>query len=100
MTKSAKPAGLPLVIFFFVVTGPVSLRKAVIEARNGLFAAPPAVLSSPPGPLVRFGEGAGMIIIFFLIPLSIIIASVFLIAFIWAVRTGQYRTPARLPCGC
>ncbi|MGA2749077.1 MAG: cbb3-type cytochrome oxidase assembly protein CcoS [Verrucomicrobiota bacterium] len=38
-----------------------------------------------------------MIVIFFLIPLSVVIAAVFLIAFIWAVRSGQYEdtgTPA------
>ena len=32
-----------------------------------------------------------MIIILLLIPLSIVIASVFLGAFIWAVRSGQYE---------
>jgi cbb3-type cytochrome oxidase maturation protein len=32
-----------------------------------------------------------MIIIFFLIPLSIVIATCFLAAFIWAVRSGQYE---------
>ena len=32
-----------------------------------------------------------MIVIFFLIPLSIVMASLFLIAFIWAVRSGQYE---------
>lgn len=38
-----------------------------------------------------------MIVIFLLIPLSIIIAICFLLAFIWAVRSGQYEdtcTPA------
>ena len=38
-----------------------------------------------------------MIVIFLLIPLSIVIALGFLAAFIWAVRTGQYEdtcTPA------
>ena len=38
-----------------------------------------------------------MIVIFLLIPLSIVIAAGFLAAFIWAVRTGQYEdtcTPA------
>ena len=38
-----------------------------------------------------------MIVIFLLIPLSILIAAGFLAAFIWAVRTGQYEdtcTPA------
>jgi cbb3-type cytochrome oxidase maturation protein len=38
-----------------------------------------------------------MIVIFLLIPLSILIAAVFLGAFIWAVRSGQYEdtcTPA------
>ena len=38
-----------------------------------------------------------MIVIFLLIPLSILIATGFLAAFIWAVRTGQYEdtcTPA------
>ena len=38
-----------------------------------------------------------MIIIFFLIPLSILVAVGFLGAFIWAVRSGQYEdtcTPA------
>jgi cbb3-type cytochrome oxidase maturation protein len=38
-----------------------------------------------------------MIVIFLLIPLSIIIAICFLVAFIWAVRSGQYEdtcTPA------
>jgi cbb3-type cytochrome oxidase maturation protein len=38
-----------------------------------------------------------MIVIFFLIPLSIVIAACFLGAFIWAVRSGQYEdtcTPA------
>jgi cbb3-type cytochrome oxidase maturation protein len=32
-----------------------------------------------------------MSIIFLLIPLSIVVAGGFLIAFIWAVRTGQYE---------
>jgi cbb3-type cytochrome oxidase maturation protein len=32
-----------------------------------------------------------MIVIFFLIPLSIVIAAGFLAAFIWAVRSGQYE---------
>jgi len=32
-----------------------------------------------------------MIVIFLLIPLSILIASCFLAAFIWAVRSGQYE---------
>jgi len=38
-----------------------------------------------------------MIVIFLLIPLSIVIATCFLLAFIWAVRSGQYEdtcTPA------
>ena len=38
-----------------------------------------------------------MIVIFFLIPLSIVIATCFLWAFIWAVKSGQYEdtcTPA------
>jgi len=38
-----------------------------------------------------------MIVIFLLIPLSIVIAAGFLAAFIWAVRSGQYEdtcTPA------
>jgi cbb3-type cytochrome oxidase maturation protein len=38
-----------------------------------------------------------MIVIFLLIPLSILIATGFLFAFIWAVRSGQYEdtcTPA------
>ena len=38
-----------------------------------------------------------MSVIFFLIPLSIVVASGFLVAFIWAVRSGQYDdtcTPA------
>jgi cbb3-type cytochrome oxidase maturation protein len=32
-----------------------------------------------------------MIIIFVLIPLSILLAAIFLSAFIWAVRSGQYE---------
>lgn len=32
-----------------------------------------------------------MVIIFVLIPLSILLAAVFLSAFIWAVRSGQYE---------
>ena len=32
-----------------------------------------------------------MIVIFILIPLSILIATGFLVAFIWAVRSGQYE---------
>lgn len=32
-----------------------------------------------------------MIVIYFLIPLSILIAAGFLFAFIWAVRSGQYE---------
>lgn len=32
-----------------------------------------------------------MIVIFILIPLSIVLATCFLGAFIWAVRTGQYE---------
>ena len=38
-----------------------------------------------------------MIVLFLLIPLSIVIASVFLLGFVWAVRSGQYEdtcTPA------
>ncbi len=38
-----------------------------------------------------------MIVIFILIPLSIILATGFLLGFIWAVRSGQYEdtcTPA------
>jgi cbb3-type cytochrome oxidase maturation protein len=41
-----------------------------------------------------------MIVIFLLIPLSIVIAAVFLLGFIWAVRSGQYEdtcTPALRP---
>ena len=40
---------------------------------------------------------ADMSVIFLLIPLSIMIAACFLVAFIWAVRSGQYedtRTPS------
>lgn len=32
-----------------------------------------------------------MIVIFLLIPLSVLIAACFLVAFIWAVRSGQYE---------
>jgi cbb3-type cytochrome oxidase maturation protein len=32
-----------------------------------------------------------MIVIFLLIPLSVVVASLFLGAFIWAVRSGQYE---------
>jgi cbb3-type cytochrome oxidase maturation protein len=32
-----------------------------------------------------------VIVIFFLIPLSVIVAACFLWAFIWAVRSGQYE---------
>jgi cbb3-type cytochrome oxidase maturation protein len=32
-----------------------------------------------------------MIVIYFLIPLSIVIAACFLWAFIWAVKSGQYE---------
>ncbi len=32
-----------------------------------------------------------MIVIFLLIPISIVIGGLFLAAFIWAVRTGQYE---------
>jgi cbb3-type cytochrome oxidase maturation protein len=35
-----------------------------------------------------------MIVIFILIPVSIVIASCFLIAFIWAVRSGQFEDTA------
>ena len=41
-----------------------------------------------------------MSVIFLLIPLSIVIASLFLWAFIWAIRSGQYEdttTPALRP---
>jgi cbb3-type cytochrome oxidase maturation protein len=41
-----------------------------------------------------------MIVIFLLIPLSIVTASVFLFGFIWAVRSGQYEdttTPSLRP---
>jgi cbb3-type cytochrome oxidase maturation protein len=41
-----------------------------------------------------------MIVIFLLIPLSIGLAAVFLLGFIWAVRSGQYEdtcTPALRP---
>ena len=36
-------------------------------------------------------EGAAMIVIFLLIPISVILATGFLGAFIWAVRSGQYE---------
>ena len=36
-------------------------------------------------------RGGRMIIILFLIPLSILIGTIFLVAFIWAVRSGQYE---------
>jgi cbb3-type cytochrome oxidase maturation protein len=35
-----------------------------------------------------------MIVIFILIPLSILIAVCFLTAFVWAVRSGQYEDTA------
>jgi len=35
--------------------------------------------------------GFRVIVIFLLIPLSIVIAVCFLLAFIWAVRSGQYE---------
>jgi len=41
-----------------------------------------------------------MIVLLLLIPLSIVVATVFLMAFIWAVRSGQYEdtsTPAMRP---
>lgn len=41
-----------------------------------------------------------MIVIFLLIPLSIVTAGIFLFGFIWAVRTGQYEdtcTPSLRP---
>jgi cbb3-type cytochrome oxidase maturation protein len=41
-----------------------------------------------------------MIVIFLLIPLSIVTAAVFLTGFIWAVRSGQYEdtcTPSLRP---
>ena len=41
-----------------------------------------------------------MIVIFLLIPLSIVVAAIFLLGFIWAVRSGQYEdtcTPALRP---
>jgi cbb3-type cytochrome oxidase maturation protein len=41
--------------------------------------------------------GEAMIVIFLLIPLSVVIAACFLGAFIWAVRSGQFNdtcTPA------
>jgi cbb3-type cytochrome oxidase maturation protein len=41
-----------------------------------------------------------MIVIFLLIPLSIVTATIFLLGFIWAVRSGQYedtQTPALRP---
>ena len=41
-----------------------------------------------------------MIVLFLLIPLSIVTAAVFLLGFIWAVRSGQYEdtsTPALRP---
>jgi cbb3-type cytochrome oxidase maturation protein len=41
-----------------------------------------------------------MIVIFLLIPLSIITAAIFLLGFIWAVRSGQYEdtcTPSLRP---
>jgi cbb3-type cytochrome oxidase maturation protein len=41
-----------------------------------------------------------MIVIFLLIPLSIVTAAVFLMGFIWAVRSGQYEdtcTPSLRP---
>ena len=41
-----------------------------------------------------------MIVIFLLIPLSIVTAAVFLCGFIWAVRSGQYEdicTPSLRP---
>jgi cbb3-type cytochrome oxidase maturation protein len=41
-----------------------------------------------------------MIVIFLLIPLSIVTASIFLAGFIWAVRSGQFEdtsTPSMRP---
>jgi len=41
-----------------------------------------------------------MIVIYLLIPLSIVTAAVFLVGFFWAVRTGQYEdttTPSLRP---
>jgi cbb3-type cytochrome oxidase maturation protein len=38
-----------------------------------------------------------MIVIFLLIPLSIVVASVFLLGFIWAVRSGQYEDTSTPP---
>ncbi len=41
-----------------------------------------------------------MIVLFLLIPLSIVIAAIFLLGFIWAVRSGQYGdtcTPSLRP---
>jgi cbb3-type cytochrome oxidase maturation protein len=41
-----------------------------------------------------------MIVIFLLIPLSIVTAGIFLLGFIWAVRSGQYEdtcTPSLRP---
>lgn len=41
-----------------------------------------------------------MIVLFLLIPLSIVTAAIFLAGFIWAVRSGQYEdtcTPALRP---
>ena len=40
---------------------------------------------------LRRAEGSGVVsAILILIPLSIVIASAFLLAFVWAVRSGQY----------
>ena len=41
-----------------------------------------------------------MIVLYLLIPLSIVIAAIFLLGFIWAVRSGQYEdtsTPSLRP---
>jgi cbb3-type cytochrome oxidase maturation protein len=41
-----------------------------------------------------------MIVLFLLIPLSIVLAGIFLVGFIWAVRSGQYEdtcTPSMRP---
>jgi cbb3-type cytochrome oxidase maturation protein len=41
-----------------------------------------------------------MIVLFLLIPLSIVIAATFLVGFMWAVRSGQYEdtsTPSLRP---
>jgi cbb3-type cytochrome oxidase maturation protein len=66
---------------------PIRVRSLKDRARAGVFVQPNVDTK-------RIGAPKSMSAILFLIPLSVVIAACFLAAFIWAVRSGQFETPA------